>query len=288
MPLTTTTTADSTLPELWSALTADEREQTLVVFNLFNRQFEAEAGKRAYDTIHIQGVNNFTTGALTLGVGGTVTYEAGAYATQINLVINTHAYQAFDLETEAELMSNINNMEKLSHKAGYSVALSMDDTAAGMVDDFSLNPVGQLAVNLDFEDYNVAARTLSDANVPKGDRSVILSPAERYHLNTIERFTNSLYSQAVGSISAKEVAQGMFAKGILGASWYESTNVEGSNAAGHDNGMFHKEVVATAVIDYMRKVEMYEIDTDSTKVVIHSIYGMIEVRENHGVFMRGA
>ena len=98
MALTTTTTAATTIPELWSAITADEREDNLIIFNTFDRRYDDEAGKQAYDTIHIQCISNFST-TPTLGVGATLTYEAGAFQTQVNLGIDTHAYQAFDLET---------------------------------------------------------------------------------------------------------------------------------------------------------------------------------------------
>ena len=72
-----------------------------------------------------------------------------------------------------------------------------------------------------------------------------------------------------------------------GADTFWSGNVEGSNAVGHDNGMYHKEAVAVAMIDNMRVETFYNIDTDSDKRAVHVIFGLIEVREDHGVFMRG-
>jgi len=286
MALTTTTTADSAIPEVWSALTADAREENLIVFNMFDRKYEEEQGSKPYDTIHIQGINNFATGALTLGVGGTVTYEAGAFASQIDLVIDTHAYHAFDLETEAEMLTNINLMERLASKSGYAVSLKMDDDAAGLIDDFGTNTVGVLGQPLDEEDVRTAARLLDDVLAPTSGRYFVMSPYQRSHFMGIEKLTNSLYGSALGTIDVNDQKRGMFFRSH-GADWYVTGNVEGSNAAGHDNGMFQKEAVAVAVVDNMRTVSMYEIDTDSTKHVIHSLYGLKEVRDDHGVWMKG-
>lgn len=285
MAITTTTTADSTIPELWSAITADAREENLILFNMFDRRYEDEAGRQAYDTIHIQGVNNFGTGALTLGVGGSLTYEAAAFATQVNLLIDTHAYHAFELETEAELMSNINLMAKLSTKSAYALALRMDDDAAGMIDDFSTNVVGVLGQAADEEDWRTASRMLDDAIAPDSDRMAAVSPIQGRHMEGIEVYRNSLYGGSNGQLNTNQPSRGFMFR-AHGADFFKTGNVEGSNAAGHDCGMWHREAVAVAVIDMMRVETMFEIDDDSDKKAVHSIYGLIEVRDNHGVFVR--
>ena len=286
MPLTTTTTADTTIPELWSAITADQREENIIIFNMFDRRYEEEARGKPYDIIHIQGISNYATGAVTLGVGGTLSSEAMVFATQINLTINTHIYHLIDIEYEAELMSNISLMEKGAGKSGYAMALSMDDTLAGLVDDFSTNALGQLAVGLDEDDVRTAARMLDDAIAPTDNRFLVVAPIQLRNLQGQEAFRNSLYKEAVGTLSANAATRQYHGK-IYGAGLYATGNVEGSNAAGHDNGMWHKESVAVAVIDNMRVRSFYEITTDSDQRAVHAIYGQVEVRDDHGVFMRG-
>lgn len=290
MPLTTTTTADTMIPELWSVINADAREAELSLLSLFDRRYEQEASAKAYDRIRIQGFNNFTdeTGTFgsTLGVGGTLTYAAGRYQTQVTLIIDTHVYEAFDLEYEAELLTNVAQLENLAHKAGYSVAHRLDDDAAGFIDDFdSPNVVGTLLVGLSDADVSRAQQYLDDNYVPAGDRYFVFSHAEKRSLMDQEKYINSNYREAVGSLN-NNVIKG-YINHIHGADWIAMDNIEGTNSAGHDNGMFHREAVAVAVIDNMRTEQMYEIDTDSTKYVVHSIYGMIEVRGLHGVFCRG-
>ena len=286
MAITTTTTGDSTIPELWSALTVDDREENLVIFNMYDRRFEEEAGAKAYDTIHIQGIGNYASGATTLGVGGTLSYEAGVFNAQINLAIDTHAYHAFDLETEAEMLSNISHMEKLAHKSGYALSLKMDDDAAGMIDDFGTNIVGSLVTGLEEADVRTAMRMLNDAIAPESGRYAVISPYQHEYFMGIEKFVNSLYKEAITGVSTNGKYRG-FIGTRYGADWYVSGNVEGTNAAGHDNGMFQKEAVAVAVFDQMRTKTFYNIDTDSTKFAVHALYGLKEIRDNHGCFMRG-
>ena len=287
MVQTTTTTADSAIPELWSTITADQREENLIVFNMYDRRYEEEAKGKAYDTIHIQGVNNYTTGVQSTTPGGvtSLTYEAMAFATQINIAINTHAYHAFDIQSDAELLTNINLMEKAAKKSSYAVALKLDDDAAALVDDFS-TARGSLLVPLDLDDVNTMMLDLNKAIVPTNDRFFIMSPDQHAHFLSVERLLSNLYSGSVGSVDTNMQQRGYFFTGY-GAKWYWSGNVEGSSAAGHDNGMFQREVVAVAVVDNNRTHLFYDIDTDSTKHAIHVVYGLKEVRDDHGVWAKG-
>lgn len=292
MPLTTTTTADTMIPELWAVTTADAREAELSFVSLFDRRFEAEASGKAYDRIHIQGFNNFTDETGTFGsgsstsllVGAALTYAAGRYMTQVDLIINAHVYEAFELTHEAELMTNVAQLEKLAGKAGYSVAHRLDDDAAGFIDDFS-NVVGTLLVGLSDADVSRAQQYLDDNLVPQGDRFFVFSHAEKRSLMDQEKYINADYREAIGGLNTNIIKGYM--NHIHGADWIGMDNIEGTNAAGHDNGMFHREAVAVAIIDNMRVESMKEIDNDSTKYAVHAIYGMREVRDLHGVFCRG-
>jgi len=69
---------------------------------------------------------------------------------------------------------------------------------------------------------------------------------------------------------------------------YVSTNTEGSNAAGHDNGMFQKEALALVVQMKPTAHSMYDIDYLVDKVAIEQLYGTREMRDDHGVWMKGA
>ena len=46
MPRTSTVTADDEQVDLWSAITVDDQEENLIVFNMLDRRFEEEANRQ--------------------------------------------------------------------------------------------------------------------------------------------------------------------------------------------------------------------------------------------------
>ena len=204
---------------------------------------------------------------------------------RISLIADTHVYQAFELEYEADLFSNIGLMEKLTKASGYAVAHRIDDDAAALVDNFS-QTVGSVTVGLTESDVKRGVQYLNDAFAPEDGRVFVFSPAEQMNLFGIERFINAQYSASIGNVNVDSKYKG-YVTNILGLDWYMSLNVEGTNAAGHDNGMWQKEACATLVVEESRPVSHYEISTDTTRYAVHAIYGFVEVRDDHGVWMKG-
>ena len=297
---TDTTNLSSSIPQIYSHLTADYRESNLIFTNFFDRRWESDR-KDSADRVLIHGANTFqnetSTHANSLSTaGGTLTFDEGRLFTRITLTADTHIYQAFDLEYEADLFSNIGLMEKLTKAAGYAIAHRIDDDAAALIDtmgdgsgsDHFLNSqaVGSLAVPLTDPDIRRAVQYLEDAMAPSDNRVFVFSPAEQMNLFSVERFINRQYTDSIGNLSKNGKYPG-FQATIYGLDWYMSQNVEGTNAAGHDNGIWQKECMAALVVEEMRTAEHYEISTDSTRYAAHAIYGFVEVRDDHGVYMKG-
>ena len=294
---TDTSQLSSTVPQMYSHMTADYREANFVYVNLFDRKYEADLSEG--DRVFIHGVKTFqdtqdtTTEAgreLTGSAGsgssaGVLTFDEAQLQTRITLTADTHIYQAFELEYEADLFSNIGLMEKLTKASGYAVAHRIDDDAAGLIDNFS-QTVGTLAVGFTESDIKRGVQYLNDAFAPEDSRVFVFSPAEQMNLFGIERFVNAQYSASIGNVNVDSKYKG-YVTSILGLDWYMSLNVEGTNATGHDNGMWQKEACATLIVEESRPVSHYEITTDTTRYAIHAIYGFVEVREDHGVFMKG-
>jgi len=297
---TDTTNLTSSIPQIYSHLTADYRESNLIFTNFFDRRWESDR-KDSADRVLIHGANTFqnetATHANSLSTaGGTLTFDEGRLFTRISLIADTHIYQAFDLEYEADLFSNIGLMEKLTKAAGYAIAHRIDDDAAALIDTMgdgsgsdhflSSQAVGSLAVPLTDPDIRRAVQYLEDAMAPSDNRVFVFSPAEQMNLFSVERFINRQYTDSIGNLSKNGKYPG-FQATIYGLDWYMSQNVEGTNAAGHDNGIWQKECMAALVVEEMRTAEHYEISTDSTRYAAHAIYGFVEVRDDHGVFMKG-
>jgi len=295
---TDTTRVSDTIPQMYSHMTADYREANFVYVNLFDRKYESDLSEG--DRVFIHGVNAFQdtqdtatlaankmTSAAGTGSGGTLGFDEASLKARISLIADTHIYQAFELEYEADLFSNIGLMEKLTKASGYAVAHRIDDDAAGLIDDFSSSTaVGTFAVGLTESDIKRGVQYLNDAFAPEDSRVFVFSPAEQMNLFGIERFVNAQYSASMGNVNVDSKYKG-YVTNILGLDWYMSLNVEGTNAAGHDNGMWQKEACATLIVEESRPVSHYEITTDTTRYAVHAIYGFVEVREDHGVLMKG-
>ena len=291
---TDTTNLSNTIPQIYSHLTADYRESNLIFTNFFDRRWESDR-KDSADRVLIHGINRFQdetatqanamTGAAGDSTNGTVSFDEARLLSRISLIADTHIFQAFELEYEADLFSNIGLMEKLTKAAGYAIAHRIDDDAAGFVDNFSQS-VGSLAVPLTDPDLRRAVQYLEDAFAPSDNRFFVFSPAEQMNLFSVERYINRQYNDSIGNLSKNGKYPGYQAT-IYGMDWYMSQNVEGTNAAGHDNGIWQKEALASLIVEEMRTAEHYEISTDTTRYAAHAIYGFIEIRDDHGVFMNG-
>ena len=297
---TDTTNLANTVPQMYSHMTADYREANFVFVNLFDRKYESDLSEG--DRVFIHGVNSFqdtqdtttlaanpSSGSLgAAGAGdssGVLSFDEASLRSRISLIADTHVYQAFELEYEADLFSNIGLMEKLTKASGYAVAHRIDDDAAALVDNFS-QTVGSVTVGLTESDVKRGVQYLNDAFAPEDGRVFVFSPAEQMNLFGIERFINAQYSASIGNVNVDSKYKG-YVTNILGLDWYMSLNVEGTNAAGHDNGMWQKEACATLVVEESRPVSHYEISTDTTRYAVHAIYGFVEVRDDHGVWMKG-
>jgi hypothetical protein len=74
----------------------------------------------------------------------------------------------------------------------------------------------------------------------------------------------------------------------MGIPVHMSANIEGSNAAGHDNFMAHKEALALIVQIDMPSYYFFDIDYFAHKYAMESLYGWREMRDDHGAWVKGA
>ena len=290
---TASTGADALIPEVWAHQTRDSLLANLVMANLVDRSFESEVSGQPADTIHIDGVGGTTddtrsgfdvSSNITLGAGGTLQDEVITFLTQVNISINTHAYKYWDLEFELDLMTQMPLMQRGADRTSYVVAQSIDDTLAGLIDNFS-QAIGTLGVSVTHDNILRAVQYLNDANVQEENRVALVSSAQQIELLKIEKYINSLYQTTLGAANDGKF-RGFFGS-LYGVDWYMSTNTEGTNAAGHDNGVWQKEAIACVIIDNNRVATDYEITTDSFRHAVHSIYGAVEVRDTSGVWLKG-
>jgi hypothetical protein len=275
------TTADVFIPELWSMEAIVARENQLVFANLVDRKFEK--GLSFGDTIHVPGVSNLAV--RTKSTNTAITYET-VTESNTDITIGTHEYAAIALENITRVQNNRDQLKLYAGKLGYALALAVDDVLAGLVDNFS-QTVGTLAVELTDDELLRSRQYLDDADAPQDSRVMIVSPAQETGLLKLDRFVHNDYDSIHGP-GRETGLEKAYVASFMGMPIYRSVNVEGTNAAGHDNGMFQKEALTLVMQIAPKTYHQFDIDYIVDKVAIEQLYGTQEMRDDHGVFMKGA
>ena len=287
---TSLSTVDQFVQEVWAKTLNDAYRNNLVLEPLMDHRFEAEFEGVPTDKIYVNGFSEFDAATGSIAATGItesarLTYDEGNYESQASIEIDRHYYKAFALERTAEFFVNVPQMDKLKEQASFAMAKELDTFLAGFFDTEPGNSVGALLTPTSDEDIIKAQRLLNDANVPINDRFYVFSSIQEAEFKKENKYINSDFSQTTFNVNA---GNGLVASGLYNSDWYMSTNIEGSNAAGHDNAMFQREYLALVSKDKMRaEGPFYDIDTDTSKFVIHNYYGEKVLRSNNAVALPG-
>lgn len=278
------TTADVFIPEIWGRLAIVAREQALVFANLVNRRYESELSEG--DILHVPSVTNLTAQTKTKASNAAVVFETQT-ETNTDITVATWEYVAISVESIVKVQGNRDMLKLYAGKMGYALGLAIDDVLAGRPDDFT-NAVGTLAAELDYDfDILRAVQYLDDANADQRDRVMVVSPAQAAGFLKLDKFIHNDYKMLHGESIATTNQEMSYVTSFLGMPIYKSTNVEGTNAAGHDNTMFQKEAIGLIVQMKPTAHSMYDINYLVDKVVLEQLHGSAILRNDHGVFMRG-
>jgi N4-gp56 family major capsid protein len=276
------TTADVFVPEIWSQEAVVARENRLVFARLVNRVFEGDLMKMG-DKVNIPNISNLA--ARTKTANTAITYETVTESNQ-TITVATHEYAAMAVEDIIKVQGDRDLVSAYAGKMGYALDIAVDDVLAGLPDDFT-QTVGALATNLTYADLLRARQYLDDADAPEEGRVIVVSPAEEAGMMQIENFINADYTAGNGAQNG-----GTGEKGWIGT-WlsmpvYKSVNVEGTNAAGHDCTMFQREALALVMQIKPKFESQRDIDYLIDKVASQQLHGSLEIRDDHGVWMKGA
>jgi hypothetical protein len=276
------TTADVFIEEHWAAEAIVARESALVFAAISNRVFEKYFS--IGDVIHIPSVGNLTATSKNVASNAATVFET-VTESNTNLTVNTWRYSAIAVETYTAKATNRDLLATYAGKMGYALGLAHDDVLAGLPDNFS-QTVGTLTVDLSYENFLRGRQYLDDADAPLEDRNIVVSPAAEEGMLQLDHFVNADYSRVNGE-TANRKDRG-YVGSWLGMPVWKSVNVEGSNAAGHDNTMFQKEAIATVVMLKPRVHREFDINYLANKVAVEQVDGSGEIRDDHGVWLKGA
>ena len=213
--------------------------------------------------------------------GNDIVYDVSTEVA-VTLTINSHSYSAFELEEFEKSLSIVDQIRWYTKAAAYVVDLAIDDALAGLPDNFS-QVTGTLAIDFTDDDVRRSVQYLDDANAPMDGRFFAMSPANKNSMLGIDRYASSDFNRGGGA----NIVRGEFGE-IYGLRTWVSTNVEGSNAAGHDNAIYQRDSIALGLRMSPKTRRFDDIANLSEQVAISTIFGVIEIRDDHGVFARGA
>lgn len=270
------------VPENWSLIALVARELKLVFAGLVDRRYEKEL--KSGDTIHVPSVGNLSI--QTKSQNTAITFET-VTETNVDISIATFQYNAIGLEHVAAIQANRDQAALYAPKQGYALALGVDDLLAGLPDDFG-NNVGTLAVASSYDDLVRAIQYLDDAEAPQEDRAWVISPAQKAGWLKLVEYTSNDYAMLHGSEAPMTGLERAYLRSFLNIPAYVSANVEGTNAAGHDNTLFQREAICLVMQEKPRTVRQYDIHYDVDIVLMTQMYGYKEMRDDHGVWVKGA
>ena len=276
------TTADVFIREVWSKYAIKARENQLVFLNLVDRKFEDEI--TFGDTVHVPSIGNLTTVSKSTTANAATLYET-VTETNTDILVQTWNYSAIAIETFAKKQVNRDLLAAYAPKMTYALALAIDDVLAGLPDDFSQVSGGALAVALTYSQVLRSRQYLDDADAPHENRCIVVAPAQETGFMELDKYIHRDYDVIHGGVD-NEMNKGYMGT-WLGMPVYKSVNVEGSNAAGHDNAMFQKEAIACVVQLTPASHSMFDTDYLAFKVVMEQIHGSKEMRDDHGVWLKG-
>jgi len=275
--------ADVFIPEIWSPLAIVAREAQLVFAKLVDRKFED--GLTKGDKLNIPNISDLAARAKT--INGAITYET-VTETNTTITVDQHYYAAIAIESITKVQSDRDMLAAYAGKLGYALGLNVDDAIASRIEaDWSSQTVGTLAAENTYHDYLRAIQYLDDANAPADSRYFVISPASEVGLLKMDTYINNDYTNIHGT-GRESALDKAYISSFLGVPVYKSTNVDGSNAAGHDNTLFQKEAQALVMQMTPDMHTMFDIDYFADKVAIEQLYGEQVMRADHGVWIKGA
>lgn len=197
----------------------------------------------------------------------------------VTLTINQFYYGAVQIGSLIQAVATHNWADLYRGSIKDGLKIQIDAGIAALVALFS-QTVGTL--NVPFTDANArrAMQYLDDADAPQGERSVVISPAEKNDKLGLERFSSRDY------VPEGALVKGMFSD-LYNCNWHVSTNLT-ANGGGHDNLMAHKDAIMFA-IRKQAGAETFDLNNPNTltrEIALTAIWGQVEKRDTFGVWIK--
>jgi len=270
----TITTGANFIPELWGPNVILAAERKLVLRNLVWDW--TASGKGKGDLIHIPNVSNLTVTAKAANAQVVLSAPSEAMVT---LNINRHDEVSFLLEDITKVQADFNLLSIYTKKAGYSLAQQMDTRLSTLFSGFS-QITGAAGVDIGDEQIRTAVEFLDLADADQEMRYLCIYPTQKNALFAIEKYFRADFK----GNTENTIVTGKLGE-IYGVPVYVTTNLA-TSANARLNAMFQKEALASAVQVGPRTQSDYILEYLGTLIVNDAIYGEVEARDDHGVWIQ--
>lgn len=276
------TSADVFIPEMWSSYAVVATENATVLANFVCRKYESDLTKG--DKINLGNISNLTI--QTKSENTAIDYQTVTETNQ-TITVSTHKYVAIAIESITKAQADRDMIQAYTGKMGYALALDVDDALAALIDALD-NSVGALAIENTDTELRRAIQYLDDADAPDVDRVWVFSPAASNGISGMDKYISNDYSAIHGPGPRSTQHERAYITNLYTYPAYKTVNVDGTNAAGHDNVLLQKEALALVMQIKPRMWGQQDIDYFADKVALEQLYGVKEIRGDHGVCIFGA
>lgn len=225
--------------------------------------------------------------------GSTITLQQPS-ASEYTVTLNKHKEVSFIIEDFGRVLARPNWAEVYMQEAMAVLAEQIDSDLTGLYSGLSQSI--DASAGLGEDDFRLARRYLNSAKAPLGNRVAVLHEDAEYEALGIERLVNRDYAESLGSLAADS-----YVNRAYGFDIFMSQSIVTSTT--HKNLFFHKNafVLATRPLPQapanmgvvqttmdedgigLRVTMSYDHDYLGAKITVDVLYGVAELRDNHGV-----
>lgn len=268
----TTTTADVFLPEKWSTDIMRATEAKLVLAKLVHdySSMVTDNGKQ----IHVNNLSNLSANDKV--AGASVSFQA-VTETGVDIDLNIHKEASFQLEDIVKIQSNVDLNAEYTNKAGYALAQATDSSLAALASGFSQTK-GTYNTAITTDVILDSIQLLDDADVPEDDRHFVMKPKTKRDIIDITTYISNDF------VNGRPVETGKIGT-LYGVATYMTTQIvkTGNNT---NNMLFHRDALGIARQKMPTTNSEYVARDIAWDVVTDTIYGVKEMRDDHGVLIK--
>lgn len=272
------TAAAAFIPELWSAEALVARESSLILANLV-RRYDAELASYG-DTLHVPSISNLVAENISTTDGTLEAQVVAPAEANTDIVINKWKGVVINVLDIVKAQSKQDLLKHYTGKMAYALGQIVEQDLAVLAASLS-QTVGTFNTDPTDANFRRAVQYLDDARVPFADRHMLIKPAVKNTLLSIDKFVR--YDAAGLQGGKSPILKGNVGE-IYGVMVHVSPETY-KTVNNTSNMMFHRDCFGLALQQTPKAVQFGK-QGFSDRVGMSELYGVKEMRDDHGVEIR--